>query len=102
MSRPAAKGGRGNKKHASKMKKGSLLRKPKKQSLAAAHNKSKKLTAAIGRNIERATGRSLSQNGGDLSVLKKVASAAKSGGDESSKNAKAPKFNTKKQFRLTS
>lgn len=63
---------------------------------------SQKLTAAIGRNIERTTGKRLSQNGGDLSILKKVAKAAKNGGDESSKIAKAPKFNTKKQFRLTS
>lgn len=61
-----------------------------------------KLTAAIGRNIERTTGKRLNQNGGNLSVLKKVAKAAKSSGDESSKTAKAPKFNTKKQFRLTS
>lgn len=61
-----------------------------------------KLTAAIGRNIERTAGKRLSQNGGDLSVLKRVSKAAKGGGDESSKNAKVPKFNTRKQFRLTS
>lgn len=63
---------------------------------------SKKLTAAIGRNIERATGKVLSQNGGDLSLLKRVSRASKEGGDEVNKNAKEPKFNTRKQFRLTS
>lgn len=63
---------------------------------------SQKLTAAIGRNIERATGKVLSQNGGDLSVLKRVSKAAQNGGDELKTNAKAPKFDTRKQFRLTS
>lgn len=60
------------------------------------------MTAAIARNIERATGKQLTQNGGDLSLLKKVSGAAKSGGDEQSKNARTPKFDTRKQFRLTS
>lgn len=60
------------------------------------------MTAAIARNIERATGKQLSQNGGDLSLLKRISKAAKSGGDEVSKTATAPKFNTRKQFRLTS
>lgn len=41
------------------------------------------------------------QNGGDLSMLKRVSSAAKNGGDESSKYASVPKFKTRKQFRLT-
>lgn len=66
------------------------------------HASLQKLTAAIGRNIERATGKVLAQNGGDLSLLKRVSKAAKDGGDESKGNAKAPKFNTRKQFRLTS
>lgn len=66
------------------------------------HACAKKLTAAIARNIERTTGKRLIQNGGDLSVLKKVSGAAKGGGDEGSKTASAPKFNTRKQFRLTS
>lgn len=61
-----------------------------------------KVTSAIGRNIERTTGKRLVQNGGDLSLLKRVASASKSGGDEASSAATAPKFNTRKQFRLTS
>lgn len=61
-----------------------------------------KLTAAIGRNIERTTGKQLMQNGGDLSLLKRVADASKSGGDEASRAAATPKFDTRKQFRLTS
>lgn len=61
-----------------------------------------KLTAAIGRNIEKATGKVLAQNGGDLSLLKRVSKAAKDGGDEAKKNAKTPKFDTRKQFLLTS
>lgn len=61
-----------------------------------------KLTAAIGRNIERSTGKRLMQNGGDLALLKRVGKASKGGGDEASKSAVAPKFNTRKQFRLTS
>lgn len=79
-----------------------LIRKPKKQNLAAAQNRHKKLSAAIGRNIERATGKRLVQSGGDLSLLKRVSKASKDGGDESSKSASVPKFNTRKQFRLTS
>lgn len=61
-----------------------------------------KLTAAIGRNIERATGKLLSQNGGQLSMLKRVSKAAADGGDEAKTTAQIPKFNTRKQFRLTS
>lgn len=61
-----------------------------------------KLTAAIARNIEKETSACLNRNGGKLSLLKKVDDAVKKGGDEASSNAKAPKFNTKKQFRLTS
>lgn len=60
------------------------------------------MTAAIGRNIERATGKTLAQNGGGLSLLKRVSEAAKNGGDEVSKSASVPKFDTRKQFRLTS
>lgn len=60
------------------------------------------MTAAIARNIERCTGKALMQNGGDLSLLKRVAGAAKGQGDEKSKTVKAPKFDTRKQFRLTS
>lgn len=61
-----------------------------------------RLTAAIGRNIEKAAGKALAKNGEGLSLLKKVSSAAKDGGDEASKLAKTPKFDTRKQFRLTS
>lgn len=60
------------------------------------------MTAAIGRNIEKQASMLLSQNGGDLSVLKRVSAGAKKGGDEASKVATAPKFNTRKQFRLCS
>lgn len=61
-----------------------------------------KMTAAIARNIERTTGKKLTQNGGDLSILKRVAAAAKGTGDEAKKTATAPKFDTRKQFRLRS
>ncbi|PXF40156.1 hypothetical protein BWQ96_10124 [Gracilariopsis chorda] len=98
----APRGGRGVQKRASKMKKGALSRKPRKQKLAQANNKNKKLTAAIGRNIEKVAGKRLMQNGGDLSLLKRVSRAAKSGGDEVSKKTNAPRFDTRKQFRLTS
>ncbi|CAN8068616.1 unnamed protein product [Agarophyton chilense] len=98
----APRGGRGVQKRASKMRKGKLSRKPKKQKLAESHNKSKKLTAAIARNIERVTGKKLVQNGEDLSLLKKVRNAARTGGNEVSAKASAPKFDTRKQFRLTS
>lgn len=61
-----------------------------------------KLTAAIARNIEKETSQCLNRNGGKLSLLKKVENAAKKGGDEASAGATMPKFNTRKQFRLTS
>lgn len=62
----------------------------------------KKLTAAIVRNIEKQTTACLSRNGGKLALLKKVNEAAKKGGDELSSKATVPKFDTRKQFRLTS
>lgn len=45
----------------------------------------------------------LSKSGGKLSLLRKVSEAAgAAGGDEASAKAKTPKFDTRKQFRLTS
>lgn len=61
-----------------------------------------KMTAAIARNIERVTSKKLMKNGGDLALLKRVGKGAKGNGDEAFKGVKAPKFNTRKQFRLKS
>lgn len=82
-----ARGGRANVKHSSKLRKGSQIHKPKRASLSTKLNESRRLTAAITRNIEKEMGSKVQNNGGALSTLKGVASASKPEKDESKKGS---------------
>jgi hypothetical protein len=119
------RGGRESQKQISKMRKGSLICKPKRAQVAAKLNQSQRITGAITRNIEKEMGQKVQTNGGSLSLLKGVANSSKVGDGKPRKAGKpgsvkaeqrtsgieersgepsrcetAPKFNPKKRFKL--
>ena len=80
-----ARGGRANAKHGSKMRKGVVVKKPKRASVATKFNHSRRVTGAITRNIEKEMGHKVQKNGGALSLLKAVAPASGEGAEETEK-----------------
>lgn len=104
------RGGRASQKHSGKMRKGSVVKKPKRAPVATRLNESSRVTAAITRNIEKEMGQKVQQNGGALSILHSTPDASKGSVkrntevEQKSNGAKLSepqlKFNPKKRFKL--
>jgi Protein of unknown function (DUF2462) len=108
-----ASGGRAAGKRMNKLGKGKVIRKPKRIDVATKLNASRRVTAAITRNIEKVMGLQVQKNGGALSLLKGVAAASRADTEKpAGKDAvfedktgevkaadKAPRFNPKKRYK---
>lgn len=109
-------GGRASKKRMSKLGKGKVSMKPKRAAQATLVNSSRRVTAAITRNIEKEMGHKVQKNGGNFGLLKGIGVASRKGtGKEENAKKKgeeavdrngevkesdsAPKFNPKRRYR---